>query len=463
MREWWSDTFVSLREPRYRVLWWATLANFAALWTAIVARGFLTFDITDSTVALGLIFFGFGIPMLVLTPVSGIVADRVPRKPLMVSAQWALVLTNAIIAALILADAIEFWMLFLAAVAEGASVAIGIPARQALIGDFIEDDELGNAMALQQVGFNAARVVMPSVAGVLIAIAFIGMGWTFVMLTVMYAVAALIMMMVPSAPRRPMATTSFVSDFVEGLRYVRSRPSILTLVGTAYVVELTVFPYFAFLPAFVEELLGATEDQGTSIELGLLTTIIAVGALVTSLWIANIADRAHAWTVYVISTVLFGALLVVLALGPGVVEEAVVGVWPSLEDAGWLGMALTPAYVAALAIGVAVGGAEIGFFGLNQSLTMKYAHEDYYGRVQAVMLLGFALNGWAGFPIGILAEAIGVREAFAILGVAGAVSAVLVLVWGSRRGARADAVSPEDVLEADPVAARERTAIAGSG
>ena len=183
----------------------------------------------------------------------------------------------------------------------------------------------------------------------------------------------------------------------------------------------------------------------------------------TSLWIANIADRAHAWTVYVISTVLFGALLVVLALGPGVVEEAVVGVWPSLEDAGWLGMALTPAYVAALAIGVAVGGAEIGFFGLNQSLTMKYAHEDYYGRVQAVMLLGFALNGWAGFPIGILAEAIGVRETFAILGVAGAVSAVLVLVWGSRRGARADAVSPEDVLEADPVAARERTAIAGSG
>ena len=139
-------------------------------------------------------------------------------------------------------------MLFLAAVAEGASVAIGIPARQALIGDFIEDDELGNAMALQQVGFNAARVVMPSVAGVLIAIAFIGMGWTFVMLTVMYAVAALIMMMVPSAPRRPMATTSFVSDFVEGLRYVRSRPSILTLVGTAYVVEADRLPVLRLPP-----------------------------------------------------------------------------------------------------------------------------------------------------------------------------------------------------------------------
>ena len=463
MREWWADTFVSLREPRYRVLWLGTLANFAALWIAIVARGFLTFDITDSTIALGLIFFGFGIPMLVLTPVSGIIADRVPRKPVMVAAQWSFVLTNGVIAGLILADALEFWMLFVASIAEGAGVAIGIPARQALIGDFVEDEELGNAMALQQVAFNAARVVMPSIAGVLIAVEFVGMGWTFVLLTALYAIGALTFMAVPAAPRRTVATSSFVSDLVGGVRYIRSRPSILTLVLAAYAVELTVFPYFAFLPAYVEDVLGATADQRTSVELGVLTTVVAVGALVTSLWVANIADRAQAWTVHAISAVLFGLLLVVLAVGPGSAEEFVVGVWPAFEDSTLLGIALTPAYLAALAIGVVIGAAEIGFLSLNQSLAMKYAHKEYYGRVQAVLLLGFALNGWAGLPIGILAEVIGIRETFAILGVVGAVGAAVLLIWGNRRGARADAVSPEEVDELDLVAVRERAAIAGSG
>lgn len=463
MGEWWSDTFISLRERRYRVLWWGTLVNFSALWIAIVARGFLTYDITDSTVALGLIFLAFGIPMLLLTPVSGIVADRVPRKPVMVAAQWSLAVTNGALAVLILADAIEFWMIFVASIAEGATVALGIPARQALIGDFVDDDDLGNAMALQQVAFNAARVAMPSLAGVLIAIDLVGMGWTFVLLSVLYALAALIFQLVPSAPRRALSGSSFVSDLVEGVNYLRSRPSLLTLVLVAYVVELTVFPYFAFLPAYVEDILGATEDQGTSVELGVMTTVIAVGAFAASLWVANIADRAHAWTVHIIAVVAFALLLILLAAGPPAVEALFVDVWPSLEDSTLLGVALTPAYVAALAIGVLLGAAEIGFFGLNQSLSMKYAHEDYYGRVQAVLLLGFALNGWAGFPIGLLANWIGTKETFAILGVVGAVLAVSVLAWGARRGARADAVAPEGELQPDPVAAREQAAIAGAG
>jgi MFS family permease len=463
MSGWWSDTFVSLREPRYRVLWWGTLANFAALWIAIVARGFLTFDITDSTVALGLTFLGFGIPLLLLTPVSGIVADRLPRKPVMVVAQWSLAVTNGVIAVLILADAIEFWMIFVASVAEGAAVAIGIPARQALIGDFVEEDELGNAMALQQVAFNAARVAMPSLAGVLIAIEVVGMGWTFVLLTALYALGALIFQAVPSVPRRALTGSSFVTDLVEGIHYVRSRPSILTLVLVAYVVELTVFPYFAFLPAYVEDVLGATEDQGTSVELGVITTVIAIGAFAASLWVANIADRAHAWTVHIVSVVMFSLLLLLLAAGPPAVEEVVVGVWPTLEDSSFLGLALTPAYVAALAIGVLLGAAEIGFFGLNQSLSMKYANEDYYGRVQALLLLGFALNGWAGFPIGVLASWIGTRETFAILGIVGATLSIAVMLWGARHGARADAFTPQVPAEIDPVAARERALIAGSG
>jgi predicted MFS family arabinose efflux permease len=285
-----------------------------------------------------------------------------------------------------------------------------------------------------------------------------------VLLSTLYALGALIFMTLPETPRRVgVASTSFMRDLVEGVRYIRSRPSILTLVVVAYIVELTVFPYVFFLPAYVEELLRLGSSEESSVQFGLLTTIIAVGALVTSLWVANIADRAQAWTVHAVSAVLFGVLLVLMAVGPPVFEQFAVDIWPSVEDWTLFGIALTPAYVAALGIGILIGAAEIGFLGLNQSLAMKYAHPQFYGRVQAVLLLGFALNGWSGLPIGILAEAIGLLETFAILGVVGAIGAVLALAWGSRRGAREDAVAPAETVELDPVAARERAGLVASG
>ena len=172
MRAWLNETFAALRMPGYRTLWYGTTASFAGVWASIVSRSFLAFDITGSAAALSLIFFGFGVPMLLLSPVGGMLADRLPRKRVMVVAQWMFAIIWAVQALLIFADLVSIWMLFAGSLAEGAVVAIGIPARQALIGDLVEDEDLGNAIALQQVSFNAVRVVAPSLAGALIAVSF---------------------------------------------------------------------------------------------------------------------------------------------------------------------------------------------------------------------------------------------------------------------------------------------------
>lgn len=415
---WVRETFASLRLPGYRRLWIGVLLNFTALWFAIVARGFLTFELTDSTAALGAMFLGFGLPMLVLAPVGGVIADRWPRKMVMLTAQWSLVATNAVLAIVILADAVEFWMLFVAAISEGAAVALGIPARQALIGDLVEEDELGNAVALQQVSFNGARIIAPSIAGVLIAVAVIGVGGVFVLHTVLYAAAAIVMMSVPSVQaRQPESRLSPVRGVIEGIRYVRGRPAILTLVLMAYAVNLTAFTYAIFIPAIVDDIF----DRG-SVALGVMTTAIAVGAFAASLPVAVLADRASGWTVHIWSALAFGVLLV--------------------------GFALSPVYAVALAVGVGLGAAETGFLSLNGSMAMRYTHRDYYGRVNAVILFGFALNGLIGFPIGVLADAIGIRETMFGLGIASTALVVVVLLYARRIDARSDARAPSEAARA---------------
>ena len=268
---WVRETFASLRLPGYRVLWFAVLLNFAALWSSIVSRGFITFELTDSAAALGAMFFGFGLPMLILTPIGGVIADRWPRKTVTVISQWSFAVTNTVLAVLILADAVEVWMLFVAAIAEGAGVALGIPARQALIGDLVDDDGLGNAVALQQVSFNGVRVIAPTVAGALIAVAFVGVGGVYVLQTALYAAGATVMMFVPRvAARQPEERVSPLRGIAEGIRYVRSRPAILTLVLVAYAIELTAFTYAVFIPAIVGDVpeaiipLSRLGDMGTT-------------------------------------------------------------------------------------------------------------------------------------------------------------------------------------------------------
>lgn len=422
MRAWLDDTFAALRTPGYRTLWYGTTASFAGVWASIVSRSFLAFDLTESAAALSLIFLGFGIPMLLLSPVGGALADRLPRKRVMVVSQWMFTIIWAVNALLIFGGLVNIWVLFAGSLVEGAVVAIGIPARQALIGDLVEDDDLGNAIALQQVSFNAVRVLAPAVAGALIAVSFFGVGGMFALQAVLFGIGALIFMRVPAPPpREAVGGTSLISDTIEGLRYIHSRPALLVLVVTSLVVGMTIFPYGIFIAALVADVF----ELGP-VAFGLLTATIAIGGLAASLYAASIADRPIAWGVHTAVAAMFGVILVAFSLAP---------VFPAV-----------------LIIGVAVGAAEVAFIGLNQALAMKYAHEEYYGRLQSVMLFGFALSGLTGLPIGLLADAIGIRQTMFIEGVVGTVAVGAVLLYSRRIDARADAVEPAEGAHARPQA-----------
>ena len=162
MRGWLLDTFAALNVSAYRVYWLGGLLNFAALWTVIVTRGFLAFEITQSSAALGALFLAFGVPQLAFTMFGGVLADRVPRRPVIITGQGLFALNVAILGVLIVAGRAEYWMLVVSSIVDGVLVAFVIPARQAMIGDLVSPSSLGNAVALQQVSFSVARVIARS-------------------------------------------------------------------------------------------------------------------------------------------------------------------------------------------------------------------------------------------------------------------------------------------------------------
>jgi MFS family permease len=413
LQHWTRGTFASLGVRAYRTYWSGLLFTFVALWFTSVARGFLAFDLTQSSAALGGVFIAFGLPQLALTLIGGVLADRLPRKRVVLSGVVFFAVENAAIGALAASGLIEYWMLVVSSMAEGAVVGVYIPARTALVGDLVAGRGLGNAVALQQVSFNTARVGGPAVAGALIATPTIGPGGTYLLAAGLFGVAAAIMTRLPAPPSRTGGRgTSALRELAGGLAYVRGRPALLVLVVTSYVVSLTAFPYIAFTPAVVDEVF----DRG-AVALGVMTSAIAVGALAAAIGVASIVDGARGWVVHLAASFGFGLTLAAFAVAPS--------------------------FELALLVGLLLGATEVGFLALNQGLSMRFSEPEYYGRVQALLLLGFGLFGVAALPLGFLADAIGVRTTLFAQGAACAVLVAGLALFARLTRAEADAVTAE--------------------
>jgi MFS family permease len=354
----------------------------------IVARGYLAYDLTGLNTALGGVMIAFGLPQLLLGLWGGVLADRVPKRNLLMVCQGIVALNSLWVAVMIKTGEIEYWMLLVAGVVQGAGFAFIGPARQAFIGDLVGRNAIGNAVVLQQLSMNSTRVIGPSLAGAFIAVALIGTGGVYLMTTVGFFIAMATMVRLPPGNPSPRATeVSPMRDLVDGLRYVRGRPSLGLLILTGFAVITIGFPYQSFLPS-----VAANVYQTGSGGLGLLQSFAAVGAVAATVLVATFAESRRAWFWQPLLALAFGASLVAL------------GATGSL----WMG----------LAVMVAVGGLAGGFQGLNNALTMSSTDHEYHGRVQSISMLSWSLFGLFALPIGIVADQIGIRETLMLMGAA---------------------------------------------
>ncbi len=396
--------FASLEEPVYRRLLVGGTFTFLAMQMSVIARGWLAYDLTGTNTALGAVLIGFGLSSVIAIPLGGVVADRLPKRRVLLIAGTMQTMTSLVLAIAIVTDVIEFWMLIAASVVQGGVISLLGPARLAFIAEAVQRDRMTNAILLSQSSLQLTRVLGPAIAGALIGVSFFGVGGVFFLAAGIASGGLLTTLGLPDGRPKTMPTRSPKDDLLDGFRYVRATPRLRHLLLLSFAVVLIGFPHVAFLPVVADDIF----DAGSS-GFGLLTTAAAVGALGASLALTGI------------STHRIGPIQAIAAVGFGV-ALALFGV--------------APTFPIALLIMVAVGITSAAFQALNNSLVLSIAPVEYHGRVQSLLMLGFSGFGFAALPLGIVADAVGLRPTLTVMGIAVAIIAIASMVIDRRRQAR---------------------------
>ncbi|HYA95100.1 MAG TPA: MFS transporter [Terriglobales bacterium] len=269
----------ALRHRNFQLFFGGQLISLIGTWMQNVAQSWLVYRLTGSSFLLGAVGFAGQIPVFLMAPLGGIVADRKNRHRVVIATQTASMLLAFILAALTLAKHVHVWHIIVLAALLGVVNAFDIPARQSFIVDMVGKEDLINAIALNSSMFNGARVVGPAVAGVLVAK--IGEGWCFFGNAVSYiaVIIGLLMMSVTWQIGKP--SGSPLESVVEGFQYVRSTQPIRLLLLLLGLVSLVGMPYAVLMPIFADRILHRGADG-----LGLLMGATGVGALIGALSLA---------------------------------------------------------------------------------------------------------------------------------------------------------------------------------
>ncbi len=299
----------ALRHRNYRLFFAGQGISLIGTWMQRVAMSWLVYRLTGSALLLGVVNFSGQAPTLLFTPFAGVIADRYDRHRLLVATQVMAMVQAALMAVLVLADVIAVWHLVLLSLFLGIVNAFDTPFRQALIVEIIEDrEDLGNAIALNSSMMNGARLLGPSIAGILIAS--VGEGMCFLLNAVSYVavIAALIAMTIP--PKRMRAHRPQIwQAWREGLTYAFGSPPIRSVLLLLAVVSFMGMPYSTLLPIFAQEVL-----RGGAQTLGFLMGAAGIGALIGAMFLASRESVLGLEAVLVVSAAIFGVGLIGFAL-----------------------------------------------------------------------------------------------------------------------------------------------------
>jgi MFS family permease len=271
----------ALSHRNFQLFFGGQLISLIGTWMQTVAQSWLVYRLTGSSVLLGTVAFAGQIPVLLLAPIGGTLADRHNRRNIVIATQISAMLLALILAILTLTGRIHVWHIAVMGALLGVVNAFDIPARQSFLVEMVGKDDLMNAIALNSSMFNGARMIGPAVAGLLVVS--IGEGWCFFVNSVSYlAVIAGLLMMRLAPRRRPDRTASTLESIVEGFRYARRTGPIRSLLLLVGLVSLVGLPYTVLMPVFADAIL-----HGGAKGLGILMGASGVGALLGALTLAN--------------------------------------------------------------------------------------------------------------------------------------------------------------------------------
>lgn len=270
----------ALRHRNFQLFFAGQLISLVGTWMQTVAQSWLVYRMTGSTLLLGTVGFASQIPVFLIAPIGGTVADRANRHRVVIATQAASMVLAFILAVLTLTHHIQVWQIMVLAAGLGIVNAFDIPTRQAFLMDMVGREDLMNAIALNSSMFNGARIIGPAVAGILVA--WVGEGWCFFANAVSYiAVIAGLLKMKIEHPVNLANLGSPIEHILEGFRFVANAMPLRAILLLLGLVSLVGMPYSVLMPVFASQIL-----HGGARELGWLMGATGVGALLGALSLA---------------------------------------------------------------------------------------------------------------------------------------------------------------------------------
>ena len=379
----WKQAVTALKYPNYRLWFWGQIISLFGTWMESTALGFLVFDLTRSPAYLGLIGFATGAPTWLFMLYAGVIADRMPRRTLLMITQTAMMLLAFGLAALAFLHLVQPWHILVIALLLGTANAFEAPARQAFVLEMVEAQDMTNAIALNSAMFNTATALGPAAAG--LTYAFFGPAWCFTINGISFIaviVALRLMKLRPFVPKPVRA--SALADLKEGLKYVAAHPMIRTIIGLIGVISLFGISFATLIPAWSVDILHG--DAKTN---GFLQSARGAGALAAALLIASLGRFHFRGRLLTFGTFAFPVVTALFAL------------------VRWAPLSLVLLFGSGLSL--------ILVFNLSNALVQTFAPNELRGRIMSIYALTFfGLIPIGSLGVGLTAERFGQPAAILI-------------------------------------------------
>ena len=376
----WRQTFASLQYRNYRLWFWGQMISLFGSWMQITAQGFLVYELTHSPAYLGYVGFAAGIPTWLFMTYGGVIADRMPRRNILVVTQIFMMILAFVLTVLAFTGVVQAWHIILLAFFLGVANAFDAPSRQAFVNELVKREDLTNAIALNATMFNSATAIGPAVAGITYAV--FGPAWCFMINGISFigVLVALLKMKFKALPRLKNGK-SIIAELKEGLSYTAHHKEIRTLIILVSVLSLFGISFATLLPAWAVNILNG--DAATN---GFLFSSRGVGSLLGALFIASLGRFQFKGKILTFGSFVFPILLVVFAL------------------MRWLPFSLIVLF--------GVGFSNILVFNIANALVQTQVSDELRGRVMGVYTVSFfGLMPIGALIMGTLAEHFGSVEA----------------------------------------------------
>src|SRR5690554_4812450 len=397
----WRDTFRSLRIHNYRLYVVAQFLSNTSVWAMRIAVDWLVFELTGSITAVGItVALQFG-PMLLLGPLGGVIADRYPKRRLLVGAQVITGLACATLAVLTLTGVVQVWHVYLTALLLGCVAVVESPARAVFVAEMVGHERLGNAISINAAIFHLGGLLGPAVSGALIAL--VGAGWAIGANAVAATVVVTALLSMRTAELLPSRVAQRSKGQIrEGLRYVRSKPTIFWPIIMLAFVSL----FGMNLPVLLVSFADHVFETGAA-GYGIYSSAAAFGALAGAIFSAR--RTTYRLRSIMLAAGFFGLALIASGASP-----------------------VASVFMLCLA---AVGFTRLQFAMTAESIVQMSSNRVIRGRVMAVYAM-VVLGGQAigGPMMGWIAEEWGVRTAMTISGAAPALAAIVIAILLARSG-----------------------------